>query len=98
MMNKKFLNTSSLNLKNTNVTHIKMAFSLKTPASDLAQRVVNNNIIVERTRFALKNSQMPAIQGRAGEETLEDLENIAVDALTYNGRDPIFSGKQIKSL
>lgn len=67
---------------------MKMPFKLKTTALALQDRTVATNILIEKARRSLRNSERP--EGRA---EVEPLDNIVVRNLIYNGQSGIFNGE-----
>jgi hypothetical protein len=87
MDNKKFFTTSTVNLKNANVSHVKMPYEIDFLARDLLLQATNTNIKVAETRNLLNGR---SVEGRAGEE---NAENLSIQNLIYEGKENIFDGK-----
>jgi hypothetical protein len=93
IQNKKLLKSLLANVKNSKVKQVKMPYSLQTPTTTLQKKVAETNIQVEVARRSLKNSQKTSVEGRAQEGAVEAMDNIVVENLIYNGKNPIFKGK-----
>lgn len=92
MEGKKFFHTRTSNLKNSKVRRLTIENQLKSSAKDLQKKTVDANINVELTRRLLKKPPSIQSQARAGEDEIEQMDNIVVEELIHNGKDPLFSG------
>lgn len=97
MDSKKILTMKTLNLKNSRATHVQMPFSMKSSALELQKMAVDSNILVELTRRELKKPRLRGSDMRAGDGGLEEMDNIVIKDLVYNGKEPIFEDLLLKS-